>query len=167
VCFAEVNSIGHVTFVAGCRMAKRHRMPYLDRFLSAKEPYNYWLFCKKRPASHGILCIFATLYTTFCFGMILHPQVCDAVGLYCMFLAHVPSHDMGLGFHFRWYETCHFVWYEICHCMSYETTCARDMQNRPTPSLWHISFHNTTDGGDGTDTHHNYQTFNKFSRESP
>jgi len=29
----------------------RHKMPYLYRSFSAKEPYEYWLFCGKRPAT--------------------------------------------------------------------------------------------------------------------
>ena len=29
------------------RVAKTHRMPYLYRSSSAKEPYNQWLFCEK------------------------------------------------------------------------------------------------------------------------
>ena len=33
------------------RVAKMHRVPYLPRSLSAKEPYNEWLFCEKRPAT--------------------------------------------------------------------------------------------------------------------
>jgi len=33
------------------RVAKMHRMPYLDRSSSAKEPYNQWLFCEKWPAT--------------------------------------------------------------------------------------------------------------------
>jgi len=28
------------------RVAQSHRMPYLDRYFSAKEPYNWWLFFK-------------------------------------------------------------------------------------------------------------------------
>jgi len=32
------------------------------RSLSAKEPYTYWLFCRKRPATEGLLCTSATLY---------------------------------------------------------------------------------------------------------
>ena len=44
---------------------KTHEIPYLCRLLSAKEPCNWWLFCGKRPATKGILCIFATLYA-FC-----------------------------------------------------------------------------------------------------
>ena len=47
------------------RVAKRHRMPYLCRSLSAKEPYNYWLFWGNRPANYGILRIFATSYHTW------------------------------------------------------------------------------------------------------
>ena len=38
------------------RVAKTHRMPYLSRSFSAKEPYNQWLFCEKYPqlkASYG------------------------------------------------------------------------------------------------------------------
>jgi len=31
--------------------AKTHRMPYLCRSFSAKEPYNSWLFCGKRLAT--------------------------------------------------------------------------------------------------------------------
>jgi len=38
-------------------------MPYLCRSLSAKEPYNSWLFGEKWPATSGILWVFATLYT--------------------------------------------------------------------------------------------------------
>jgi len=33
------------------RVAKTHRMPYLYRSFSAKEPYNLWLFCEKGPAT--------------------------------------------------------------------------------------------------------------------
>jgi len=33
------------------RMAKTHRMPYLYRLFSAKEPYTLWLLCGKRPAT--------------------------------------------------------------------------------------------------------------------
>jgi len=44
------------------RVTKRHKMPYLYTSLSAKEPYNYRLFCCKRHATQGFLCIFATLY---------------------------------------------------------------------------------------------------------
>jgi len=32
-------------------VAKMYRMPYLDTSFSAEEPYNYWLFCEKRPAT--------------------------------------------------------------------------------------------------------------------
>jgi len=32
-------------------VAKMRKMPYLSRVFSAKEPYNQWLFCGKRPAS--------------------------------------------------------------------------------------------------------------------
>jgi len=42
-------------------VAKTHRIPYLDRLFSSKEPYNWWLFCGKKPATQDILCIFATL----------------------------------------------------------------------------------------------------------
>ena len=44
------------------RVSKMHRMPYLYRSLSAKEPYNSWLLCGEKPATKGMLCIFATLY---------------------------------------------------------------------------------------------------------
>jgi len=37
-------------YVCVYRVAKMHRMPYLDTSFSAKEPYNWWLFCQKRPA---------------------------------------------------------------------------------------------------------------------
>ena len=43
------------------RVAKMHRMSYLYRSFSAEEPYKWWLFCEKRTANWGILCIFATL----------------------------------------------------------------------------------------------------------
>jgi len=42
------------------RVAKMHRLPYLYRSFSAKEPCNWWFCCGKRPATYGILCIFAT-----------------------------------------------------------------------------------------------------------
>ena len=45
-----------------CSVAKMHRKLFLYGLFSAKENYNYWLFCGKRPATYGILCIFATLY---------------------------------------------------------------------------------------------------------
>ena len=31
------------------KVAEMHRVPYLYRSLSAKEPFNWWLFCRKRP----------------------------------------------------------------------------------------------------------------------
>ena len=37
------------------RVAKRHKMPYLCKSLSAKKPYNLWLFGGKRLAIWGIL----------------------------------------------------------------------------------------------------------------
>ena len=49
-------------------MAKTHKMPYLCRSFSANEPYNQWLFYEKRPASSGILCVFATLQL-YCGGV--------------------------------------------------------------------------------------------------
>jgi len=55
---------------------------HLDRSFSAKEPYNWWLFCGKWPATEGILWVFATLfiytYTHICiihiyiYGQCLH-----------------------------------------------------------------------------------------------
>jgi len=44
------------------RVAKTHRMPYLWRSFSAKEPCDLWLFFAKWPATKGILWVFATLY---------------------------------------------------------------------------------------------------------
>ena len=35
----------------GYRAAKIRKMPYLYRSFSAKEPYNWWLFCRKWPAT--------------------------------------------------------------------------------------------------------------------
>ena len=43
------------------KVAKMHMTPFLDTLFPAKEPYNYWLFGVKRPATSGIQCIFATL----------------------------------------------------------------------------------------------------------
>ena len=43
------------------RVGEAHRMPYLYKLFSAKEPYNWWLFCGKRPATQGILCLYAIL----------------------------------------------------------------------------------------------------------
>jgi len=45
-------------------VAKTHQIPCRDGLFSAKEPYDYWLFCDKRLATSGILCIFYTLYQT-------------------------------------------------------------------------------------------------------
>jgi len=42
--------------------AQNHRMPYIYRSFSAKEPWNWWLFCGKWPATSGILWFFATLH---------------------------------------------------------------------------------------------------------
>jgi len=33
------------------RLAKTHRMPYFDRSFTAKEPHDWWLFCKTWPAT--------------------------------------------------------------------------------------------------------------------
>jgi len=46
-----------------CRVAKTHRMPYLYKSFSVKEPYNSCLFCGKWPATQGVLWVFATLYS--------------------------------------------------------------------------------------------------------
>jgi len=55
------------------RVAKTHRMPYLCKSFSVKQPDIQWLFCKKRPATEGIVCVFATLYVdnvlTGCSGL--------------------------------------------------------------------------------------------------
>jgi len=32
-------------------VAKTHKMPYLQKSFSAKEPYNQWLFCENGPAT--------------------------------------------------------------------------------------------------------------------
>jgi len=40
------------------RTLKMHRVPYLHGPFSTTEPYNQWLFCGKRPATQGNLCIF-------------------------------------------------------------------------------------------------------------
>jgi len=51
----------HHTFPPN-RVAWSHRMPYLHRSFSAKEPNNQWHFCEKWLATEGILWVFATLY---------------------------------------------------------------------------------------------------------
>ena len=43
-------------------LTKTHRMPYLYRSFPEKEAYDYWLFCRKRPATKCMLWVFATLY---------------------------------------------------------------------------------------------------------
>ena len=43
------------------RVAKTHRMPYLYKSFSTKQPCTLWLFCRKRPATSGIPCIFAAV----------------------------------------------------------------------------------------------------------
>jgi len=53
-------------------------MPYLYRSFSAKELYNKWLFGEKRPASQGILWVFATLYQE-----LYHFRGLDDRGVYC------------------------------------------------------------------------------------
>ena len=45
-------------------VAKTHRLPHLYRSLFIHEPYDFWLFHEKRPATSGILIIFGTLYPT-------------------------------------------------------------------------------------------------------
>jgi len=47
----DVEHASHYRYMA----AKTHRMPYLYRLFSAKEPYNSGLFCGKRPANEGVL----------------------------------------------------------------------------------------------------------------
>ena len=44
------------------RVAMTHRMPHLDGTFSGKETCDWWLVCRKRLATSGILCIFATHY---------------------------------------------------------------------------------------------------------
>jgi len=43
------------------KVAQIHRVPHLYRSLSAKEPYNQWLFRGGELATEGILCVFAAL----------------------------------------------------------------------------------------------------------
>jgi len=43
------------------RVAKMQRIPSLYRSFSVIEPYDEWLFCGERPATEGMLCIFAAL----------------------------------------------------------------------------------------------------------
>jgi len=52
------------TYMLVCRLANvsRDATHLFYRSSSKKETYNHWLFCGKRPATEGILCIFATLY---------------------------------------------------------------------------------------------------------
>jgi len=52
------------TYMLVCRLANvsRDATHLFYRSSSKKETYNHWLFCVKRPATEGILCIFATLY---------------------------------------------------------------------------------------------------------
>ena len=57
------------------------RMPHLHRSLYAKEPCIVWLFCRKRPATSGILYIFAALYGDL---MRFQSVVC------CTLKKHVP-----------------------------------------------------------------------------
>jgi len=47
------------------RMTKRHWMPYLCRSLFAKEPYDYWLFCRNWSSTESILWVFANLYFSY------------------------------------------------------------------------------------------------------
>ena len=59
ICIFDLKSCCSISLYS---VAKTHRMPYLYRsFISAKEPYNWWLFCEKWPATSGILWVFATL----------------------------------------------------------------------------------------------------------
>jgi len=43
--------ISFLPILCAYTVAKMHKMPYLDKSLSAKEPYNQWLFLRKRPAT--------------------------------------------------------------------------------------------------------------------
>ena len=43
-------SDGFVAVSMDYRLAKTHTMPRLYKSFSAKEPYDSWLFCGKRPA---------------------------------------------------------------------------------------------------------------------
>jgi len=47
------------------------RKRYLYSSFSTKEPYTWWLFCRKRPATEGMLWVFAHLYPKQCGGYLL------------------------------------------------------------------------------------------------
>jgi len=61
------------------RVANTHRIPYLYTSFSAKEPYEQWLFCEKRPADSGIPCIFDTLCFRHQVAMYVYVCVCVCV----------------------------------------------------------------------------------------
>ena len=42
-----------LSVVSGKNCTTNYRMPYLYRSLSTNEPYSYWLFCRKRPATYA------------------------------------------------------------------------------------------------------------------
>ena len=62
-------------------------MPHVYRSCSAKEPYNHWLFCERRPATSGIVCIFAPLQGGLGRNVLLGDVMCCSallcVVLYC------------------------------------------------------------------------------------
>ena len=64
------------------RVAQNLKGPYLYRSLSAKEPYNWWLFCGERLATSGILYIFATLQHVY------------AGYIYCLRITHIAHTHM-------------------------------------------------------------------------
>jgi len=78
-----------------------HRMPYLDRSFSAKKPYNWWLFCRKRPATKGIACIFATLYNTNADSAQLLANVIHSIShmVRDSDMSHTPSHANAVTVH--------------------------------------------------------------------
>ena len=45
-------------------VAKTHRLTHLYLSFFTQEPYDFWLFYEKRPATSGILSIFGTLFPT-------------------------------------------------------------------------------------------------------
>ena len=76
-------------YVVEYRVAQSHRVPYLHRSFSAKEPYKQWLFCEKMTCnlSHPMGLRHKYVYTYICMYMYIYVCICVLISIYiCIYI---------------------------------------------------------------------------------
>jgi len=109
------------------RVAKTHRMPYLYRSFSAKEPYNQWLICEKWPATWGILSVFATLY--------IDTYTWEVSPLFSYTHTHIHTHT-----HTRTHTHIHTHTHILQHTLTYSTYISIKWLRLVGSLKWYVSF---------------------------